>query len=73
MREVDFLRIGRVALLYQTHDGAITGAWDNAARAWVDLQAGVYHSAVAKGLRMARKQLAPDLLTLPVVAAEPGP
>lgn len=72
-REVDFLRVGRVALLYQTHDGAVTGAWDNAARDWVGLPARTYRSAVAKGLRIARKQVAPDLLTLPVAAAEPRP
>jgi len=69
-REVDFLRVGRVALIYQAVGGTYTGAWDKVGGGWAELPAEQYKSSVAKGLRVARKQVAPDLLTLPVAAAE---
>jgi hypothetical protein len=66
--EVDFLRIGRVALLYQTVGGATTGAWDQANRAYVELSPATYQAAVQSGIKIARKQVAPDLLIVPVAA-----
>lgn len=66
--EVDFLRIGRVSLTYQSVGGAVTGAWDGSQRAFVELPAAVYQSQVAEGLRVARKQIAPDLIVVPVAA-----
>jgi hypothetical protein len=66
--EVDFLRIGRVALLYQTVGGAHTGAWDAATGGFIELPPATYQSQVADGLKIARKQVAPDLLVVPVVA-----
>jgi len=67
-RQVDFLRIGRVAFLYQTIDGSETGVWNQKNKAWED--ASDYASSVRLGLRMARKQAAPDLLKLPLPTAE---
>ncbi len=69
-REVDFLRIGRVALLYQTVGGGTTGAWDNAAGTFTELPPETYQKQVADGLRIARKQVAPDLLVVPVAAPQ---
>jgi len=66
--EVDFLRIGRVALLYQTVGGAYTGAWDTTAGAYVELPPATYQKQVADGLKIARKQVAPDLIVVPVAA-----
>jgi hypothetical protein len=71
-REVDFLRIGRTALLYQTVDGEIFGMWDKAAREWVPLPA-EYRNQIKNGIKIARKQVAPDLLLLPVAAPEEAP
>lgn len=68
-RTVDFLRIGRVALLYQTLDGEETGAWDRTAGTWIVLP-DAYRQSVRDGLRIARKQVAPDLLYIPVPAAQ---
>jgi hypothetical protein len=68
-RTVDYLRIGRVGLLYQTLDGGEVGAWNQAERKWTELD-GSYRPSVRQGLRIARKQAAPDLLRLPVPAAE---
>lgn len=69
-KDVDFLRIGRVALLYQTPDAKETGYWDNKTRAWV-----IDNSAsegVKEGLKIARKQSSPDLIIVPVQAAAAG-
>ena len=66
--EVDFLRIGRVALLYQTVGGEHTGAWDASKRAFVELPPATYQKQVLDGLKIARKQVAPDLLVVPVAA-----
>lgn len=70
-REVDFLRIGRVALLYQTPDGVNSGAWDQANRQWVAVGS-QYRNAIRQGLRLARDQVGPDLLLLPIAAPEEG-
>ena len=69
-REVDFLRIGRVALVYQTIDGDNSGVWDNSARTWVDLPPGEYDGAIRKGIRIAKKQATIDLLNMPIPAPE---
>ena len=67
-RTVNFLRIGRVALLYQTLDGDETGYWDVDQKQWV--QDSDYDGYVKHGLKVARKSTAPDLLIAPVRAPE---
>jgi hypothetical protein len=69
-REVDFLRIGRVALVYQTIDGDISGVYDKTTRAWVDLPPGDYDGAIRKGIRIAKKQATIELLNMPIPAPE---
>lgn len=69
-RDVNFLRVGRIALLYQTTDTEISGAWDQSSRSWVPLERGEYRNAIMKGLRIARKEASIDLLNLPVAAPE---
>jgi hypothetical protein len=69
--KVDFLRFGRIALLYQTLDGKESGAWDQKAGAWVTLDPS-YRTAIRQGLRIARKQAAPDLIRLALPVPERG-
>ncbi|WP_448551726.1 DUF3450 domain-containing protein [Thalassotalea montiporae] len=69
--DVDFLRIGRVAYIYQTRDGSRMGAWNTDAKSWDDLDAG-YRTDINKALRIARKQLAPDLVVVPVNVTKPS-
>jgi hypothetical protein len=64
-RDVDFLRIGRVSFVYQTRDGQRLGIWNNDTKTWDELSA-QYRLDINKGLRIARKQLAPDLIIVPV-------
>lgn len=67
-QEVDFLRIGRISLSYQSLGGQHTGAWDPDAETFVELPPAKYKTQVADGIRVARKQVAPDLLVVPVGA-----
>ncbi len=67
VRAVDFLRIGRVGLYYQTLDGAETGRWSEELGDW-QLLASSYRRPVRDGLSIARKQAPPSLLRLPVSA-----
>lgn len=69
-RNVDFLRIGRIGLYYQTQDSQYTGVWSRANGGWMALDSATVRSYVRDGLRIARKQIAPELLTLPVPAPE---
>jgi hypothetical protein len=69
MREVDFLRIGRVTLVYQTTDGQSQGVWDQSTGQWVALGS-EYRNRIRQGLRVARRQLAPELLLMPIPAPE---
>ena len=67
-QEADFLRIGRVSLAYQTVGGGTTGAWDKDSGQYVKLDDAEFKNQVAHGLKVARKQVAPDLLVVPVAA-----
>lgn len=68
-RSVEFLRIGRVSLYYLTLDGLEVGMWDQALGEWQQLD-NEYRQAVEQGLKIAKKQLPPDLLVLPVKTVE---
>ncbi len=65
---VDYLRLGRVALYYQSLDGNESGFWDNSNGQWQPLGS-EYRNAIRNGIRIARKEAAPDLLRLPLPAA----
>jgi len=67
-RTVDFLRIGRVNLYYLTLDGLEAGMWDADAKQWQILPDD-YLQPIAEALKVARKQLPPNLLVLPVSKA----
>lgn len=70
-KTVDYLQVGRVAFLYQTLDGKETGAWDNKAKKWVELGS-EYKKSIQAGIKMAKKQTAPQLIKLPIAAPVQG-
>ena len=70
-REVDFLRFGRIVLIYRTLDGDEVGIWDRDQAQWTRLDNN-YRTAVRQGLRIAQKQAAPNLLRLPIPAPGEG-
>ncbi len=65
VRTVDFLRIGRIGLYYQTLDGQQSGRWNPKAKRWEVLRSD-FRRPILDGLRIARKQAPPEMLTLPV-------
>lgn len=67
-RRVDILRVGRILLAYQTLDRTEVGFWNKANGQWTTLD-NSYRREISDGLRIARKQMAPRLLELPIPAA----
>ena len=68
VRTVNFVRLGRISLMYQTLDGAETGYWNAQEKQWV--VDNNYAHAVSEARRVARKDGPPDLLRVPVPAPQ---
>ena len=66
--ELDFLRIGRIALMYQSVDGKTSGVWNQDTQSWDD--ASGQRNQIKLGLSIAKKQVPPDLVILPVDSPE---
>lgn len=64
---VDFLRIGRVGLMYRDLAGEKVGFWDNQKRQWSPLTERQYKRHITKGLKIAREEISPELITLPLL------
>lgn len=67
---VEFLRVGRTLLVYQTSDSSATGWFNPRTREFEELEDGRFRLEVKKGLAIARNEKAPDLVMLPVPAPE---
>jgi hypothetical protein len=65
-KTVDMLRVGRVSLMYQTLDARESGYWDADGRKWVADSS--YRDAMKAGLKVAKKQAAPDFLEVAIHA-----
>ena len=68
-RTVAFLRYGRLGLYYMTLDGLEIAHWDKQKDGWVTLD-NDYRQSLDRAMRIARKQLPPDLTRLPIPAPE---
>jgi regulator of replication initiation timing len=66
---VDFLRVGRTLLVYQSSDQLTTGWFNPATRQYEDLP-DRYRLEVKEGLAIAKNEKAPNLVMLPVPGAE---
>jgi hypothetical protein len=67
LRTGEFLRVGRIALIFKTADDSVLKIYDKDQKAYVDLNKS-YVPDVRLGLRMAKEQTAPALLPVPVKA-----
>ncbi len=68
---VDYLRVGRIGLIYQTRDLEEVGAWNAEAEGFEVLDSS-YFNWVSEGLRVAKKQSAPQLIRIPLAQPEQG-
>ncbi|MGI1679780.1 MAG: DUF3450 domain-containing protein [Cellvibrionaceae bacterium] len=66
-QRVNFLKIGRVAYLYQTVDGKESFRWSKENTSWEKLSDN-YNSEITKGIRMAKEQIPSNLLLMPILA-----
>lgn len=65
----EYLRIGRIALIFKTPDDSKLLIWDkdkDGGAGWVGLDRGKYLQDVKLALRMAKEQTAPDIFFAPV-------
>jgi hypothetical protein len=69
-RNVEFIRLGRVSLMYRTVDGEESGYWDNEQKMWV--AAPEYSAVIEEALKIAKQEGAPDLIAVPVPAPKGG-
>lgn len=67
-KTVEFLRGGRVSLMYRTLDGNETGYWDADTDKWVVDNS--YHEVMSKALKVAKKQAAPDFIEVAIHAPQ---
>lgn len=67
---MEFLRIGRLAYLYQTPDRRESGFWHPRQRQWQTLERS-YRQALRRGIQVADRQVAPELIRIPVVVSPP--
>lgn len=63
---VQFLRVGRVAWYFQTLDGETSGYWNTENENWNTLDP-QYKRELAQAMRVAKNQMAPQLLQLPLL------
>ncbi len=68
--DADMLRIGRVGLYYRTIGDGRLGYWNTEQGQWASLPNSPYRRLVEQGLRVARQEIAPELVSIPLVPSE---
>lgn len=64
--DADFLRVGRIGLMYRTVGADKLGFWDPVSEDWRDLAGVPYRRFIEKGLKVARQEIAPELVSIPL-------
>jgi hypothetical protein len=68
-KKVVFLKIGRIGLYYLSLDKEQCAAWDPAQQSWQPLEDMDYKLSIAKAIKIAKKQRAPELFFAAVAPA----
>ena len=69
VREYNMLRVGRIGLYFQSDDTNITG-WYNPDSGQYELLGNDHRNEIRKGMRIARQLIAPELILIPMPAAQ---
>jgi uncharacterized coiled-coil protein SlyX len=69
---VEFLRMGRLALYFQTMDGGRSGMWNREKKTWEELPRR-FNPEIKHGLGIAHNQQAPQMLALPFTQRSASP
>ncbi|NNC54766.1 MAG: DUF3450 domain-containing protein, partial [Pseudomonadales bacterium] len=64
--DADFLRIGRIGLMYRIVGNAEVGFWNIQKQAWEQLPKVPYRRHIEQGLKIAKQEIAPELISIPV-------
>lgn len=68
--DAEFLRIGRLSLLYRTFGANQVGFWDVESGDWQTLERTPWERMIQQGIRVARQEVAPQLVHVPVNPAK---
>ena len=68
--DVNILRVGRIALMYQSEDQQYNGIWNKATNSWEALDGGTYRKALADLYKMSNKQASINIMKLPISAPQ---
>jgi len=68
-KQVDFLRVGRTTLIYQTLNQEVSGWWNPTINDFETLDRRL-NAEIKEAIRIAKKQASPDLAGLPVFGAQ---
>lgn len=68
-QDVNILRIGRIAMMYQTKDQSQSAVWSTEAGGWQSLDSG-WNSDIAEGIKIAKKQSPINIMNVPVAAPQ---
>ncbi|MCF6317747.1 MAG: DUF3450 domain-containing protein [Proteobacteria bacterium] len=68
-KQVNFLRVGRATLIYQTLNQEVSGWWDAKQNKFIKLDKR-QNAAIKEAIRVAKKEASPDLAGLPVLGAK---
>jgi hypothetical protein len=63
-KNVNFLKVGRVAFFYETLDAQNYGVWHPELKTWQAVEDREVKKSIATGIKIARKQRSPELLTI---------
>lgn len=65
--DVDFLRVGRTSLMYRVVGSEKVGYWNKHVKRWQTVEEPAYRRYFEQGLKIAKREMAPELIIAPVV------